>query len=596
MLFTRDGHNAFLGDMYRGVPAFLICSGPSLITHDLSRLNHRGILTYSVNNAATVVRTQLWTSVDDPGNFADVIWRDPAIMKLVPSAHFEKKFVVRNQADQLVPSEERVGDMPAVFGFRRNENFVAEQWLYEDTFNWGNHGEKVDSQGNKGSRSVMYVALRMLFYLGVRKVFLLGCDFKMELGKQNYAFPQDRSPGSVRGNNSSYRILNSRLIQLKPYFEREGFDVYNCTPDSGLTVFPYMSFDAAIEECSLSQKIITSGMYDRKAREEKKKKEKLKISPSKVATKSPVPQALPIALKDEVPPPVVAPRAVYPNVQAAAKPPTANVSQPSGDDAPAINDITLVTVADKSSARFLELAWQTWRKFKTGFVDIDTVVLYDPAINPRIALPSLARAEPRVRFIAWPSNAAPSHREQYLTSWIMAAVESIRTPLLLKLDADVLATNESPWLHSEWFKPDWQNRNPVIIANAFSIRDMSPPVAKLNEWATRVEGLKELPPVDELPGVNSSLEQSIRTCSWMLMARTAWVRHVAEYLRTAVNIERTDAYPFYCAMRRAEHRVAISMPQFGWAHHRGRWRSFAAQADSLLNLSPTTASVAPVTN
>jgi hypothetical protein len=52
MLFTRDGHNVFLGDMYRGHTAFLMCSGPSLLSHDLSLLNQRGILTLAVNNAA----------------------------------------------------------------------------------------------------------------------------------------------------------------------------------------------------------------------------------------------------------------------------------------------------------------------------------------------------------------------------------------------------------------------------------------------------------------------------------------------------------------------------------------------------------------
>jgi len=29
MLYTRDGHNLWLGDMYRGSSAFLICNGPS---------------------------------------------------------------------------------------------------------------------------------------------------------------------------------------------------------------------------------------------------------------------------------------------------------------------------------------------------------------------------------------------------------------------------------------------------------------------------------------------------------------------------------------------------------------------------------------
>ena len=133
LLFTRDGHNAFLGDMYRGAPAFLLCAGPSLLSHDLGKLSGRGILTMSVNNAGAVYRSNLWVSVDDPGNFCDAIWRDPAITKFVPICHMEKPIYVRDSDRELVPSSDRVGDMPAVFGFRRNEAFQADQWMYEDS-------------------------------------------------------------------------------------------------------------------------------------------------------------------------------------------------------------------------------------------------------------------------------------------------------------------------------------------------------------------------------------------------------------------------------------------------------------------------------
>ena len=267
MLFTRDGHNVFLGDIYRGRPAFLICGGPSLTSHDLTRLNQRGIVTCAVNNAATVVRPHLWVSVDDPGNFCDVIWRNPAIWKFVPLCHMEKHLTVRDQRGELRPSPEVVGEMPAVFGYRRDEAFVAEQWLYEDTFNWGNHSKRTDAYGNIGSRSVMYIALRLLFYLGVRQLYLLGCDFRMELRQPNYAFPQDRTAASVAGNNATYRVLNTRLTHLLPYFEREGFRVFNCTPNSGLQVFPYVPFEEAVGAATtaLPQTIVTDGMYDRTA-------------------------------------------------------------------------------------------------------------------------------------------------------------------------------------------------------------------------------------------------------------------------------------------------------------------------------------------
>lgn len=264
LLFTRDGHNVFLGDMFRGRPAFLLCSGPSLGTHDLSKLSARGILTCAVNNAAVVYRPQLWVSVDDPAHFADAIWRDPGVFKFVPLCHMEKFFAVREPCGRLTASTQRVGDMPAVFGYRRNEDFQPAQWLHEDTFNWGNHGQRVDSCGDKGSRSVMYVALRMLYYLGVRRVYLLGCDFRMERGRANYAFEQARTPQSINGNNHSYQVMNERFARLLPYFQAEQFEVLNCTEASGLSVFPFCSYSEALASAgaACSGSTATAGMYE----------------------------------------------------------------------------------------------------------------------------------------------------------------------------------------------------------------------------------------------------------------------------------------------------------------------------------------------
>jgi hypothetical protein len=216
----------------------------------------------AVNNAAAVVRPHLWTCVDDPANFCDAIWRDPAVWKFVPCEYFEKPLSVRGLQGELVVSHETVREMPAVFGYRRNEDFSAERFLQEPTFNWGNHGSRSDDLGNQGSRSVMYVALKLLYCLGVQRVYLLDCDFRMTLGGQNYAFEQDRSMASVKGNT------------LRPKFEQAGFAVFNCTPNSGLTVFPHVPFEQAISEAltGFPSDLRTDGMYDRGRRERTKKR------------------------------------------------------------------------------------------------------------------------------------------------------------------------------------------------------------------------------------------------------------------------------------------------------------------------------------
>jgi hypothetical protein len=84
MFFRADGTSIALKDLFDGQAGFLVCGGPSLACHDLGQLQQRGILTLAVNNAAVVVRPQFWTCVDDPANFCDAIWRDPAVWKFVP--------------------------------------------------------------------------------------------------------------------------------------------------------------------------------------------------------------------------------------------------------------------------------------------------------------------------------------------------------------------------------------------------------------------------------------------------------------------------------------------------------------------------------
>jgi hypothetical protein len=140
----------------------------------------------------------------------------------------------------MKPIDVYVGDCPNVLYFRRNEKFCAESFLYEDKINWGCHKDF------GGGRSVMLISLRLLFFLGVRNIFLLGCDFNMEMGNKNYCFEQDRKKSSVKSNTKTYNRNIERFEQLLSVFEKEGFQVFNCNPKSNLKVFPFVDYKDAI--------------------------------------------------------------------------------------------------------------------------------------------------------------------------------------------------------------------------------------------------------------------------------------------------------------------------------------------------------------
>jgi len=239
MFFTREASQLNLIGHYRGASIFLICNGPSFANVDHNLLRKPGVVTFGINNGPKTFRPNFWTCVDDPRRFMKSIWLDPCITKVVPMAHFEKRMFDNEKWEDM---KMLVGDCPNVIGIRRNEKFVAQRFLFEDCVNWGNHKDY------GGCRSVMLSALRVIFLLGFRNVYLLGCDLKMS-ETQTYHFDEQRNKGAVNCNNNTYkRLINEYFPQLKPYFEAEGFNVYNCNPDSAVPkeVFPYVSVEDAV--------------------------------------------------------------------------------------------------------------------------------------------------------------------------------------------------------------------------------------------------------------------------------------------------------------------------------------------------------------
>ena len=268
MFFTREGAQLNLIGHYRGRSAFLICNGPSFVQIDKSKLDLPGVITFGMNNGPKTYRPTFWTCVDEPVRFLKSIWMDPKITKFVPQSHFEKPIFDNEKWEEM---KIRVGDCPSVVGYRRNEKFVASRFLFEDTLNWGNHA----SFG--GGRSVMLPAFRILFLLGFRRVYLLGCDMKMTQD-YTYHFDEQRSKGAVHCNMSTYdRLKSEYLPALKPYFDKEMFEIYNCNSDSELKVFPFISFNEAIQEATKELGDVSNervwGMYSSPDEKDKFKKE-----------------------------------------------------------------------------------------------------------------------------------------------------------------------------------------------------------------------------------------------------------------------------------------------------------------------------------
>jgi hypothetical protein len=236
--WTAEGAAMPLHGHQRGGVAFLACSGPSINSLDLSLLRY--VWWMGVNNSPAAIRDYCrpdgWILVDDPTRMLASIWRDPKIQKFVPMAHAEKEMWDSTQGRWRLMADAKgrplkVRQMPNVTYFRRNEKFMPERWLYEDSVNWGNHSDFKDDWGHKGGRSVMFASIRILHLLGFRTVYLLGCDFKMNR-RNKYSFAEKREKGAIKCNTNSYAAMNDRFKALLPHFKAAGYTVYNCNPDS----------------------------------------------------------------------------------------------------------------------------------------------------------------------------------------------------------------------------------------------------------------------------------------------------------------------------------------------------------------------------
>lgn len=310
MFFTHDHHPIPLIDHFKGHSAFLVAGGPSVVhgqdpamiarvkglawaesddernkilrladdlagkerLYELPAFQSPGIWSITINNMCRVVKSNAWACVDTPASFLLSNWLDPRCMKFAPICHTQKTLFDSGRAWKM--TNVRTMDCPNMVYYKRNTHFQAQQFLDEDTINWGSAADK------GGGRSIMFATIRILYLLGFRRVFLCGVDMNMSK-EQHYAFAQDRSKGSVNGNQSTYALMRQRFSELRPLFEERGFHVYNCNPHSKFEVFDHMPFNEAVNTV-LQEEMLgidfdnerTKGMYDRETeiRQEKEKK------------------------------------------------------------------------------------------------------------------------------------------------------------------------------------------------------------------------------------------------------------------------------------------------------------------------------------
>lgn len=247
LIYLAEGTPFFIKDRFKNQACFYLGGGPSLKNQNIDLLSSRGICTFAVNNIAawTSFSPTFWCSADTPVSFHSLIWEDPKIIKFAPLSKAVIKY--RRETEKGEELGTPIALCPNMYFFNLIGRFNHKTYLAEEEVSWGCDKGVKDSIGIPGGRSVMFVALKLIYYLGFRRVYLLGCDFDMVFGTP-YAFAQQKHKGGCSSNNTCYHIMTKRFEALKEQFEKANFKIINCTPNSGLKLFPTMPYEKAVEK------------------------------------------------------------------------------------------------------------------------------------------------------------------------------------------------------------------------------------------------------------------------------------------------------------------------------------------------------------
>lgn len=258
---TRTRTHA-LRNLLAGKSTFLVGGGPSAKVLPLEQLHQRGVWSLGINNMAGFAKTNAFICADPPSKFHHGIWLDPRVMKFVPIPKLSgrrtnlRKKKPEGDFEELKIDGKRIGvtECPNVWGFSRRSWLQTDDTFFTDHgAAWGNHNEGVKRTGLEKTVMTMLLAIRVLYYLGSRRIYLVGVDFQMDptIGlHDNYAFGQKRNESAINSNNSQYLVVNDWLstMQTNGTFSRFGLEVFNCYQRSGLRAFEFVPFDLAIQE------------------------------------------------------------------------------------------------------------------------------------------------------------------------------------------------------------------------------------------------------------------------------------------------------------------------------------------------------------
>ena len=229
--------------LWRDSAAFLVCGGPSVntIVTPANALTMRGVASLGVNLVAAHVPVRAWVFGDPQEKFHHGLFLDPAVMTFAPNGKLRRHIRAKLPDGTFRNLRRQVCECPNTWGFSRGSHFSAEDFLSSMSASWGHGGDEPHRPFS--CLCTMLLGVRLLCYLGVRRIYCLGVDLAMTKDAP-YAFKQSKS-----ARNGRYSHEAEYLAQIQPTLNAAGITMANCNPDCAFPVLPHVPFAAALADC-----------------------------------------------------------------------------------------------------------------------------------------------------------------------------------------------------------------------------------------------------------------------------------------------------------------------------------------------------------
>jgi hypothetical protein len=239
---------------------FLVCGGPSINKLPYQRLKERGVVSLGVNNISAHVPVSAWCFSDPHEKFHNALFFDPSIITFAPMQKLNRKVRVKNKDGSFSSLKLRLKDCPNIFGYSRRTFLYPDEFLDTNYAHWGYGGKHPENERPYICLATMLIGIRLMCYLGCRRIYMLGVDFWRDEENQ-YAFNQKAALC-----NGRYCKEDDMLHKIKPRLERSDIKIFNCNPESKCTAFDYVDFETAMKECKngVPEEIDLSEWYDKK--------------------------------------------------------------------------------------------------------------------------------------------------------------------------------------------------------------------------------------------------------------------------------------------------------------------------------------------